>query len=66
MEPSGFRRSVHFNFQSQFSFLYRAMPVTVHKADFKNADEMAGGPTRVPSEGQNVKAKLLKSKPRYQ
>ena len=27
---------------------------------------MADGPTPVPSEGQNVKAKLLKSKPRYQ
>ena len=42
------------------------MQVTVLKADFGNAAEMAGGPTPVPSEGQNVKAKLLKSKPRYQ
>ena len=47
-------------------FSYRAMPVTVHKADFENAAEMADGPTPVPFEGQNVKAKLLKSKPRYQ
>ena len=47
-------------------FSCRAMLVTVLKADFVNAVEMAGGPTPVPSEGQNVKAKLLKSKPRYQ
>ena len=47
-------------------FSYRAMPVTVLKADFENAAEMAVGLTPVPSEGQNVKAKLLKSKPRYQ
>ena len=42
------------------------MPVTVLKADFENAAEMADGPTPVPFEGQNVKAKLLKSKPLYQ
>ena len=47
-------------------FSYRAMPVTVLKADFENVAEMAGGPTPVPFEGQNVKAKLLKSKPHYQ
>ena len=52
--------------QSCVFFYYRAMPVTVLKADFENAAEMAGGPTPVPFEGQNVKAKLLKSKPLYQ
>ena len=53
-------------FHYHMYFSYRAMPVMVHKADFENEAEMAGGPTPVPFEGQSVKAKLLKSKPLYQ
>ena len=53
-------------FHHHMYFSYRAMLVTVLKADFVNAAVMADGPTPVPSEGQNVKGKLLKSKPRYQ